>query len=133
MLVLALASYDSFLNAAQLIAPYFVKRGCSVDYALVHARAGEQITQSQIQSFNLDREPQWVRLEQLCASGQIGEYDIILSCLEGVSTRLLFNCISPLSAQRTLIISIFAGQMGRESMRDRDCQSLTIRMVDVTL
>src|SRR3546814_4393992 len=62
-----------------------------------------------IQAFNLDREPQWVRLEQLCASGQIGEYDIILSCLEGVSTRRLFHCVAPLSAHRPLIISIFAG------------------------
>src|SRR3546814_7607376 len=39
----------------------------------------------------------------------MGDYDIILSCLEGVSTRRLFHCVSPLSAHRPLIISIFAG------------------------
>lgn len=109
MRVLALASYDSFLNTASLIAPYFERNGCEFEYALVRARSKTQITQEQIAGLALGSPVRWITIEDLCGSAEAARYDIILSCLEGLSTRRLVHHLAPLGEKRPLVISVYPG------------------------
>jgi len=107
--VLALASYDSFLNAAKLIGEHFERADCTVDYALVKARKKEQISQYQIDNAGLSKEIAWIDIKDLCNSGAISSYDIILSCLEGASTRRLTHFLDGIPEKRPLTIAIQPG------------------------
>lgn len=109
MRVLALASYDSFLNTARLIAPYFKREGCAVEFALVRARRQKQISDGQVQRNGLETRVRWIDIEAFCGSGEIATYDIVLSCLEGLSTRRLMHHLIPLGSKRPLVISAFPG------------------------
>lgn len=109
MRVLALASYDSFLNTARLIAPYFEREGCEVEYALVRARSSKQITPEQVAGLTLDSPVRWITIEELCGSAVAVRYDIILSCLEGLSTRRLVHHLAALGDKRPLVISVYPG------------------------
>jgi hypothetical protein len=109
MRVLALASYDSFLNSARLISPYYEQAGATVELALVRARMATQIETSQIDAAGLDRRVRWVSIEELCGSGDIAGYDIVLSCLEGLSTRRLMHRVKAMGAKRPLVVSIYPG------------------------
>ena len=109
MRVLALASYDSFLNSARLISPYYEQAGAVVELALVRARVAAQIESSQIDAAGLDGKVRWVSIEELCNSGEISRYDIVLSCLEGLSTRRLLHRVKALGASRPLVVSIYPG------------------------
>jgi hypothetical protein len=109
MRVLALASYDSFLNTARLIAPYYERTGATVELALVKARMTSQIAKDQIDQAGLTSEIRWVDLDSLFASGDIGRYDVVLSCLEGLSTRRLLDQLKALGPNRPLVVSIYPG------------------------
>ncbi|MGH0257609.1 DUF6716 putative glycosyltransferase [Sinorhizobium meliloti] len=109
MRVLALASYDSFLNVAHLIAPYFEREGCEVEFALVQARRQKQISDRQVQRNGLASKVRWIEIESFCGSGEIAAYDIVLSCLEGLSTRRLMHHLIPLGSNRPLVISAYPG------------------------
>ena len=109
MRVLALASYDSFLNTASLIAPHFEREGCEFEYALVRARANAQITPEQVAGLALGSPVRWITIEDLCGSAEAARYDIILSCLEGLSTRRLVHHLAPLGEKRPLVISVYPG------------------------
>ncbi|PST23879.1 hypothetical protein C7U60_10285 [Mesorhizobium plurifarium] len=109
MRVLALASYDSFLNIARLIAPHFEREGCEVEFALVQARRHKQISDSQVQRSGLGAKVCWIDIESFCGSGEIAAYDIVLSCLEGLSTRRLMHHLIPLGSKRPLVISAYPG------------------------
>lgn len=108
MRCLALASYDSFLNAARLIAPHFRDAGCAVEYALVKARKRDQITASQVDAMAPGKAISWITIENLVQTKQLSEYDIVLSCLEGFSTRQLMYHVQSLK-KRPLIISVYPG------------------------
>ncbi|RFZ88818.1 hypothetical protein D0Y60_06575 [Shinella sp. WSJ-2] len=116
MRVLALAGYDSFLNAATLIAPHFQAAGCQLEYALVRSRAGRQLSQEQLESFRLTGGVRWISLEDFCKSGEIGEFDIVLSCLEGLSTRRLVHYLRQLGPNRPLLISVYPGLVLRYAL-----------------
>lgn len=109
MRVLALASYDSFLNVARLIAPHFEREGCEVEFALVQARRQKQISDGQVQRNGLASKVRWIDIESFCSSGEIAAYDIVLSCLEGLSTRRLMHHLIPLGSKRPLVISTYPG------------------------
>lgn len=109
MRVLALAGYDSFLNIASLIAPHFRDAGCSFDYALVRARSKKQISQEQIDRLGVGGDVAWVSIKDICLSGEIGQYDIILSSLEGLSTRRLAHYLAALGERRPMLISVYPG------------------------
>ncbi|MCZ4088854.1 hypothetical protein O3W52_01845 [Ensifer psoraleae] len=109
MRILALASYDSFLNIAGLIAPYFERAGCKVEFALVQARRHEQISESQLERHGFASKIRWIDIEAFCGSGEISGYDIVLSCLEGVSTRRLMHHLIQLGSSRPLVISAYPG------------------------
>lgn len=109
MRVLALASYDSFLNIARLIAPHFERAGCKVEFALVHARRRKQISNSQVYRHGVAWPVRWVEIEALCGSGEMADYDIVLSCLEGLSTRRLMHYMIQLGSKRPLVVSVFPG------------------------
>lgn len=109
MRVLALASYDSFLNVARLIAPHFEREGCEVEFALVQARRQKQISDGQVQRNGLASKVRWIDIESFCSSGEIAAYDIVLSCLEGLSTRRLMHYVIPLGSNRPLVISAYPG------------------------
>ncbi|WP_105385823.1 DUF6716 putative glycosyltransferase [Neorhizobium alkalisoli] len=108
MRCLALASYDSFLNVARLIAQHFQEAGCSVDYALVRARKSAQITDQQVQALAYSEEVKWISLDAPDDRELLAGYDIILSCLEGLSTRRLMH-YAQLFNRRPLIISAYPG------------------------
>jgi len=108
MRCLALASYDSFLNVASLIAPYFGKHDTTVDYAVVRARKGPQISSTQLSAITDGKAVRWLDIEDFCTSGEIGRYDIVLSCLEGYSTRRLLHYVEALP-DRPLVISAYPG------------------------
>lgn len=116
MRVLALASYDSFLNTASLIAPHFRAAGCEVEYALVKARNKTQISEEQVRSFELDGPVRWIAINEFCRSGEISRYDIVLSCLDGLSTRRLVHNLAPLGERRPLIISSYPGLVLRYAL-----------------
>ncbi|MBD9541582.1 hypothetical protein IB276_19215 [Ensifer sp. ENS04] len=109
MRVLALASYDSFLNVAGLIAPHFERAGCTVEFALVAARRRKQISEAQLQRHDQGAKVRWIDIEDLCSSGEISGYDILLSCLEGLSTRRLMHHLIKLGSRRPLVISVYPG------------------------
>ncbi|MGH0218068.1 DUF6716 putative glycosyltransferase [Sinorhizobium meliloti] len=109
MRVLALASYDSFLNVARLIAPHFEREGCEVEFALVQARRQKQISDDQVQRHGIASKVRWIEIEPFCGSGEIAAYDIVLSCLEGLSTRRLMHHLIPLGSKRPLVISAYPG------------------------
>lgn len=115
MRVLALASYDSFLNVARLIAPHFEREGCQVEFALVQARRQKQISDSQVQRNGLASKVRWVDIESFCGSGEIAAFDIVLSCLEGLSTRRLMHHLIPLGSKRPLVISAYPGLVLRHA------------------
>lgn len=114
MRVLALAGYDSFINTARLIAPYFERRGCVVEFALVKARKSKQISDQQIARLCLKDRVRWVVIEDLCHSGELTAYDIVLCCLEGTSTRQLFHHASAVEERRPLFISVYPGLILRD-------------------
>lgn len=109
MRVLALAGYDSFLNVANLIAPYFRDAGCDVEFGLVQARSSKQISQEQIDAIHLSGSILTINIEHFCKSGNVSKYDILLCCLEGLSTRRLVNYLSLLGNNRPLVISAYPG------------------------
>ncbi|RMI08039.1 DUF6716 putative glycosyltransferase (plasmid) [Sinorhizobium meliloti] len=109
MRVLALASYDSFLNIACLLAPHFERAGCQVEFAFVQARRREQISERQVRSNGFSSKVRWIDIESFCSSGEIADYDIVLSCLEGLSTRRLMHYLIPLGSKRPLVISAYPG------------------------
>lgn len=109
MKVLALAGYDSFLNTVRLIAPYFEAQHCNVDFALVKARSKKQITRQQVRGLGFDDSLPRIDIEAFCKSGRVKDYDIILSSLEGLSSRKLFYHTSQLENARPLIISVYPG------------------------
>jgi hypothetical protein len=115
MRVLALASYDSFLNTARLIAPHFEREGCEVEFALVQARRQKQISDSQVQRNGLTSKVRWIDIEAFCGSGEIAGYDIVISCLEGLSTRRLMHHLIPLGSNRPLVISAYPGLVLRHA------------------
>jgi hypothetical protein len=109
MRVLALASYDSFLNIASLIAPHFEREGCAVEFALVQARRRKQISDDQVERNGFASKIRWIDIETFCGSEEIATYDIVLSCLEGLSTRRLMHYLIPLGGKRPLVISAYPG------------------------
>lgn len=109
MRVLALAGYDSFLNTARLIAPHFEKCGVEVDYALVKARKSKQITPEQVTELGVSKILGEIDLIDFCESGAISSYDIVLACLEGLSTRRLFQFLPPYGKSRPIVISVYPG------------------------
>ncbi len=109
MKVLALAGYDSFLNTARLIAPYFEAKGANVEFALVKARKKKQISSEQITEMGIPTPVQHVDIKNFCHSGDILKYDIVLSCLEGLSTRRLFHYLPQNSNQRPYVITVYPG------------------------
>lgn len=109
MKVLALAGYDSFLNTARLIAPTFEEQGAEVDYALVRARKKKQISQEQVAELVGGRTIGEIDLIEFCESGAVSEYDIVLACLEGLSTRRLFHFLPPHGQGRPIVISVYPG------------------------
>lgn len=109
MRVLALAGYDSFLNTARVIAPHFEAAGCSVEFNLIKARRGKQMSREQIDQIGLSDLVNWIVIEELCLSGRLTSYDIVLCCLEGASTRQLLHHISALGEKRPLLISVYPG------------------------
>ncbi|AUX80451.1 DUF6716 putative glycosyltransferase [Sinorhizobium fredii] len=115
MRVLALASYDSFLNIAGLIAPHFERAGCTVEFALVQARRKKQISEDQVQRYGLASKVRWIDIEAFCGSGEIAGYDIVLSCLEGLSTRRLMHHLIQLGSRRPLVISAYPGLVLRHA------------------
>lgn len=114
MRVLALAGYDSFVNTARLIAPYFENMGCSVEFALIKARRGKQMSGDQVDRVGLKDKADWVTVEDLCQNGKLASYDIVLCCLEGTSTRQLLHYISFLGEKRPLLISVYPGLILRK-------------------
>ncbi|QFI69660.1 DUF6716 putative glycosyltransferase [Sinorhizobium alkalisoli] len=115
MRVLALASYDSFLNVAGLIAPYFERAGCTVEFALVAARRKKQISDTQLQRQGFASKIRWIDIEDFCRSGEIAGYDIVLSCLEGLSTRRLMHHLIQLGSGRPLVVSAYPGLVLRHA------------------
>ncbi|ERP88194.1 hypothetical protein Q669_07020 [Labrenzia sp. C1B10] len=109
MRVLALAGFDSFLNTVRLIAPHFEVQGASVDFALVSARKKKQISAEQIMEMGFINSIPAITIKDLCQSGAIKPYDIVLSCLEGMSTRHLFHYLEDLGNARPLVICIYPG------------------------
>lgn len=109
MRVLALAGYDSFLNTVRLIAPYFEKQGASIDFALVSARKKKQISGEQVAEMGFGKPIPTVTIKNLCESGEINTYDIVLSCLEGMSTRRLFHYLDEIGSTRPLVICVYPG------------------------
>ncbi|ASP35863.1 DUF6716 putative glycosyltransferase [Labrenzia sp. VG12] len=109
MKVLALAGYDSFLNTARLIAPTFQRQGAEVEYALVRARKTKQITPEQVAELGIGRTIGEIDLIDFCESGAIAQYDIVLACLEGLSSRRLFQFLPEYGARRPVIISVYPG------------------------
>ncbi|MEJ8476994.1 DUF6716 putative glycosyltransferase [Roseibium algae] len=109
MKVLALAGYDSFLNTVRLIAPYFEAQGADVDFALVSARNKKQISREQVTEMGFKKPISLITIKDLCRSGDIQSYDIVLSCLEGLSTRRLFHYLAELKNRRPLVISVYPG------------------------
>lgn len=109
MKVLALASYDSFLHIARLIAPYFEEKGASVEISLVKARARSQFSREQLARFSLDKAVSLIDLSVGDHRQLLSKYDIVLSCLEGGSTRKLFQALAGLGANRPLTISTYPG------------------------
>ena len=112
MRLLVLASYDSFLNTGSMIAPFFVRAGCDVDFALVRARRKSQMTDSQIAEFVPGVAVRWVEIESASVEA-FSSYDIVLSCLEGLSTRRLIHHLLPLGNRRPLVISVYPGLLLR--------------------
>ncbi|QFT34376.1 hypothetical protein FIV00_28030 [Labrenzia sp. THAF82] len=109
MKMLALAGYDSFLNTARLIAPSFEKCGVEVDYALVRARKTKQISPEQVAELGVSKTIGEIDLIDFCESGAISQYDIVLACLEGLSTRRLFQFLPPFGNGRPIVISAYPG------------------------
>ncbi|AWM28069.1 DUF6716 putative glycosyltransferase [Sinorhizobium fredii] len=109
MRVLALASYDSFLNIARLIAPHFERAGCKVEFALVQARRQKQISESQVRRQGFSSPVRRIDIGSFCSSGEIGRYHIVLACLEGLSTRRLMHHMIQLGSKRPLVISAYPG------------------------
>lgn len=109
MKVLALAGYDSFLNTARLIAPYFERQGALVEFALVKARQSKQITPEQVSDLGISKPVRMVDLKQLCRSGEILNYDVVLSCLEGLSTRRLVHYLVEHGDQRPYVVCVYPG------------------------
>ncbi|MEY9536380.1 DUF6716 putative glycosyltransferase [Sinorhizobium fredii] len=109
MRVLALASYDSFLNIARLIAPHFERAECEVEFALVQARRQKQISESQVRRQGFSSPVRRIDIGSFCSSGEIGGYDIVLACLEGLSTRRLMHHMIQLGSKRPLVISAYPG------------------------
>ncbi|WP_298965081.1 DUF6716 putative glycosyltransferase [uncultured Roseibium sp.] len=109
MRVLALAGYDSFLNTARLIAPYFERQRATVDFALVSARKKKQISDGQVAELGFSNPIPVVTIKGLCQSREIKSYDIVLSCLEGMSTRHLFHYLQDLGSTRPLVICVYPG------------------------
>ncbi len=109
MRVLALAGYDSFLNTVRLIAPHFEMQGAFVDYALVSARKKKQISDRQVAEMGFGNAIPVVTIKGLCQSDEIKSYDIVLSCLEGMSTRHLFHYLQDLGSARPLVICVYPG------------------------
>lgn len=107
--ILALAGYDSFLNTVKLIAPYFEKQGASVDFSLVNARKKKQISVQQVKDLGFEQYIPVLKLKDIYESGKLQSYDIVLSCLEGMSTRRLFHYIGQLGENRPLVISVYPG------------------------
>ncbi len=113
MRVLVLASYDSFLNIGGKIAPFFVRAGCEVEYALVRARRKTQITDSQIAELVPGSVVRWIEIDEGSSAGEFRSYDIVLSCLEGFSTRRMMHHLLSLGERRPLVISIYPGLLLR--------------------
>ncbi|WP_349360293.1 DUF6716 putative glycosyltransferase [Stappia sp.] len=113
MKVLALAGYDSFLNTVRLIAPYFRAEGCDVDFALVKARQRKQISSVQIDEMGLAAPVRTTTIDGLFKNDRIASYDIVLSCLEGMSTRRLFRHLAALPDKRPFVISVYPGLLLR--------------------
>jgi len=109
MKVLALAGYDSFLNAARLIAPAFEAQGAKVDFALVRARKTKQISPEQVAELGVGETLGEIDLIDFCESGAIARYDIVLACLEGLSMRRLFQFLPADGAGRPLVVSVYPG------------------------
>jgi hypothetical protein len=109
MKVLALAGYDSFLNTAKLIAPFFMSRGAEVDFSLVKARKKKQIDPAQIVSLGFSKPIQYIDIKKICENGEINQYDVVLACLEGLSTRRLFHYIKEYTEKRPYIICVYPG------------------------
>ncbi len=109
MRVLALASYNSFSERIVSSLHTFNRAGCEVEFALVQARRKKQITARQVQAHGLEADVRWIDIETFCTSGDVGTYDIVLSCLEGLSTRRLMHHLVSLGEKRPLVISAYPG------------------------
>ncbi|CAN7624683.1 hypothetical protein LJR010_004441 [Ensifer adhaerens] len=116
MRVLALASYDSFLNTARLISPYFERSGCTVELALVQARRQTQISGKQVEQYVSGTKVRWIDIESFCVTHEVADYDILLSCLEGLSTRRLMHHLVQLGDRRPLVISCYPGLVLRYAL-----------------
>ncbi|POF34343.1 DUF6716 putative glycosyltransferase [Roseibium marinum] len=115
MKVLALAGYDSFLNTARLIAPYFEKHGASVEFGIVKARSKTQITERQVAEMGIERLVQNIDIRRFCEEGRFRDYDIILSCLEGLSSRRIFYYLAQHDEKRPFVISLYPGLLLRNA------------------
>lgn len=109
MKVLALAGYDSFLNTAKLIAPFFLSRGAEVEFSLVKARKKKQIDPAQIVSLGFSKPVQYIDIKKICKTREIHQYDVILACLEGLSTRRLFHYLKECAEKRPYVICVYPG------------------------
>lgn len=109
MRVLALASYDSGLNIAGLLAQDFTARGCAVDFALVRARRRKQISDDQIRRLASGASVPWVDFADISTLRDMAGYDIILSSLEGLSTRAMMHHLALCGPRRPLVIAAYSG------------------------
>ena len=113
MRLLVLASYDSFLNIGGVIAPFFVRAGCEVEYALVRARRQTQITDSQISELIPGANFRWIEINEASGAEEFCRYDIVLACLEGLSTRRMMHHLRSLEVRRPLVVSVYPGLLLR--------------------
>ncbi len=66
------------------------------------------MTEKQVDTFTLGAGIKWVTIETLAGRQLLSEYDIVLSCLEGLSTRRLMHHVQFLR-KRPLLISAYPG------------------------
>jgi hypothetical protein len=113
--LLVLASYDSFLNVGRIIGTEFERSGCSVDLALVKTGRKEQISERQVASIASGHDVAWLNISDACENGDLEKYDIVLCCLEGLSTRRLIHHAASLGNLRPLIVSAYPGLVLRDA------------------
>lgn len=128
MKVLALAGYDSFLNTARLLAPYFEKHGATVEFGLVKARSKAQITDGQVRDLSVDPLLRNVDIRRFCEEGRFRDFDIILACLEGLSSRRLFHYLARQKGKTPFVISLYPGLLLRNAFEGHAARAAADRI-----